>query len=155
MSDGHKLQLHSYLTEVTGKCELRGMEQLYQRNRDTVAPPTSTEFARRTGIEASLLQEKASRRYNKSEPRPLNCRKRALPNGVPTLCNCEWCSVQPQFVGKKYKPVALKVKPILCDLPDKFRIQREIKGDPLKDMPPIPIRPVSNLLVDISEKEWK
>ncbi|SJL14310.1 uncharacterized protein ARMOST_17766 [Armillaria ostoyae] len=36
---------------------------------------------------------------------------------------------------KKYKPVALKVKPLLGDLPDKFRIVRDIKGDLLVDMP--------------------
>lgn len=36
---------------------------------------------------------------------------------------------------KKYKPVTLKVKPLLGDLPDKFRIVRDIKGDPLVGMP--------------------
>ncbi len=36
---------------------------------------------------------------------------------------------------KKYKPVALKVKPLLGDLPDRFRIIRDIKGDPLAGMP--------------------
>jgi Integrase zinc binding domain/RNase H-like domain found in reverse transcriptase len=42
---------------------------------------------------------------------------------------------------KKYKPVALKVKPILGELPDKFRIIRNIVGDPLANLPtlnPIP-----------------
>ena len=38
-------------------------------------------------------------------------------------------------MGKKYKPVALKVKPIYSDLLEKFRIKRDIKGDPLADMP--------------------
>ncbi|KAF7320574.1 Retrotrans-gag domain-containing protein [Mycena chlorophos] len=41
----------------------------------------------------------------------------------------------------KYKPVALKVRPVYTDLPEKFRIKREIKGDPLKDMPKLPERP--------------
>ena len=36
---------------------------------------------------------------------------------------------------KKYKPVALKVRPVLTDLPDKFRIIRNITGDPLADIP--------------------
>ena len=36
---------------------------------------------------------------------------------------------------KKYKPVALKVKPIIGELPDKFRIIRDIKGDPLEHLP--------------------
>jgi hypothetical protein len=35
----------------------------------------------------------------------------------------------------KYKPVALKVKPVYTELPDEYRIRREIKGDPLTDMP--------------------
>lgn len=37
--------------------------------------------------------------------------------------------------NKKYKPVALKVKPIIGELPDKFRIVRNIKGDPLAGLP--------------------
>ena len=36
---------------------------------------------------------------------------------------------------KKYKPVALKVRPVLNELPDKFRIIRNIIGDPLRDLP--------------------
>ena len=35
----------------------------------------------------------------------------------------------------KYKPVDKKVKPVIQELPSKFRIVREIKGDPLKEMP--------------------
>jgi hypothetical protein len=34
------------------------------------------------------------------------------------------------FLGKKYKPVADKVKPILGELDAKFRIERNITGDP-------------------------
>jgi hypothetical protein len=39
------------------------------------------------------------------------------------------------FAGKKYKPVALKVRPVYTDLPERFRIKREIKGNPLEGMP--------------------
>ena len=39
------------------------------------------------------------------------------------------------LLGKKYKPVVDKIKPILGELPAKFRIERNITGDPLKDMP--------------------
>jgi hypothetical protein len=47
-----------------------------------------------------------------------------------------------QYLGKKYKPIVLKVKPIYGDLPEKFRIKRDIKGDPLADMPELkPISP--------------
>ena len=36
---------------------------------------------------------------------------------------------------KKYKPVALKVKPVVSELPDKFRIVKNITGDPLEKLP--------------------
>ncbi|KAF9439901.1 hypothetical protein P691DRAFT_644915, partial [Macrolepiota fuliginosa MF-IS2] len=45
------------------------------------------------------------------------------------------------FAGKKYKPVALKVRPVLSELPQKFRIKREITGNPLEGMPELPIHP--------------
>jgi len=45
------------------------------------------------------------------------------------------------YVGKKYKPVGLKVRPVETELPSRFRITRDIKGDPLKDMPNLPTQP--------------
>ena len=42
---------------------------------------------------------------------------------------------------KKYKPVALKTKPVIDQLPPRFRIVREIKGDPLRDLPVLPENP--------------
>ncbi|KAJ8462363.1 hypothetical protein ONZ51_g10947 [Trametes cubensis] len=42
---------------------------------------------------------------------------------------------------KKYKPVSKKVKLVLAPLPDQFRIVRDIKGNPLADMPPLPHHP--------------
>src|ERR1700676_1367732 len=36
---------------------------------------------------------------------------------------------------KKYKPVALKVQPVIMDLPNRFRIVQNIIENPLKDMP--------------------
>ena len=36
---------------------------------------------------------------------------------------------------KKYKPVAKKIRPLVTDLPARFRIQRHIRGDPLSMMP--------------------
>ncbi|KAG6858562.1 hypothetical protein C0995_015666, partial [Termitomyces sp. Mi166 len=38
---------------------------------------------------------------------------------------------------KKYKPVALKVKPVAGTVPEDFHVERDIKGDPLADMPPL------------------
>ena len=45
------------------------------------------------------------------------------------------------FVGKKYKPVALKVRPVETELPSRFRIIRDIKGDPLENIPELPTHP--------------
>ena len=45
------------------------------------------------------------------------------------------------FAGKKYKPVALKVRPVETELPSRFRIVRKIEGDPLENMPELPTRP--------------
>jgi hypothetical protein len=36
---------------------------------------------------------------------------------------------------KKYKPVALKVKPVIRELPDTFRIIWNIIGNPLQNLP--------------------
>jgi hypothetical protein len=35
---------------------------------------------------------------------------------------------------KKYKPVAKKVRPVIGELPEKFRIERKIIGNPLDDL---------------------
>ena len=43
--------------------------------------------------------------------------------------------------GKKYKPVALKTKPVLGELAEKFRIVRTIKGDPLEHLPKLSPNP--------------
>ncbi|KAG6864744.1 hypothetical protein C0993_008570, partial [Termitomyces sp. T159_Od127] len=40
-------------------------------------------------------------------------------------------------VKKKYKPVALKTKPVASSVPEEFRIEHKIFGDPLADMPPL------------------
>jgi hypothetical protein len=44
---------------------------------------------------------------------------------------------------KKYKPVALKVKPVAATVPEKFRIMRKIEGDPLASMPQLSPNPPS------------
>ena len=38
------------------------------------------------------------------------------------------------FVTRKYKPVAKKVRAVLAELPEKYRITRNIVGEPLADM---------------------
>src|SRR5271170_5331815 len=41
----------------------------------------------------------------------------------------------------KYKPVALKTRPVIGELPGGFRIRRTIEGDPLLDMPKLSATP--------------
>lgn len=43
--------------------------------------------------------------------------------------------------GKKYKPVDKKVRPVFVLGPEEFRIVRDIKGDPLAEMPELPVNP--------------
>jgi hypothetical protein len=45
------------------------------------------------------------------------------------------------FTSKKYKLVALKVKPVYTELPDQYRIKRNITVDPLAEMPVLKTRP--------------
>jgi len=42
---------------------------------------------------------------------------------------------------KKYKPVAKKVRPVMTDLPECFRIVRSIVGDPLASLPVLSTNP--------------
>jgi hypothetical protein len=44
------------------------------------------------------------------------------------------------FAGKKYKPVALKVRPVETELPSCFCIICNIRGDPLENIPKLPTR---------------
>src|SRR5271154_1090184 len=41
----------------------------------------------------------------------------------------------------KYKPVAIKTRPVIGELPAEFRIKREIRGDPLEEMPKLSTNP--------------
>ena len=42
---------------------------------------------------------------------------------------------------KKYKPVAKKVKPVVASVPNEFRIERNIIGDPLANIPTLSPNP--------------
>ncbi|KAG6850378.1 hypothetical protein C0991_010451, partial [Blastosporella zonata] len=52
---------------------------------------------------------------------------------------------QPKIKGvqvkKKYKPVALRTKPVAASIPDKFWIKCNIIGDPLRDIPILSVNP--------------
>ncbi|KXN91781.1 hypothetical protein AN958_12252 [Leucoagaricus sp. SymC.cos] len=51
------------------------------------------------------------------------------------------CDLLHQLTGKKYKPVALEVHPVLGELPQEFRIIRNITGDPLARMHELLVHP--------------
>jgi hypothetical protein len=55
----------------------------------------------------------------------------------------ETLDTHPLFIQskKKYKPVALKIRPVITDLPNRFRIIRNIVGDPLDNIPKLNPRP--------------
>ncbi|KAG6874892.1 hypothetical protein C0992_006070 [Termitomyces sp. T32_za158] len=58
-----------------------------------------------------------------------------LSNNLSTYVTApKWKGVQ---VKKKYKPVALKTKPVASSVSEDFRIEQKIIGDPLADMPPL------------------
>jgi hypothetical protein len=45
------------------------------------------------------------------------------------------------YTDLKYKPVAKKVRPVIGELPEKFRIERKIIGNPLNDLPILNLNP--------------
>lgn len=45
------------------------------------------------------------------------------------------------FIGKKYKPVGLKVRPVYTELPEKYRIKHQILGNPLEGKPGLSTNP--------------
>src|ERR1700743_3457785 len=78
------------------------------------------------------------------QDKPCNkCKKNGLKDSQrrPTKLTKVNKPVEQSFARKKYKPVALKTKPVYGDLPEKYRVKREIIGDPLKDIPMLPTNP--------------
>jgi len=63
--------------------------------------------------------------------------------------------IRQSFAGKKYKPVALKTRPVYSELPEKYRIKRQILGDPLKDLPELPVHPTDFVLTGRYTQERK
>ena len=57
---------------------------------------------------------------------------------------CVWSEIGRKQEARsvyKYRPVALKTKPVIGELLGKFRIQREIIGDPLAEIPELLAKP--------------
>ena len=134
LEDESKLMLDAYLTKTRGSCDFVGKAQLYQARVNEIAPPSNAEAKRRMDIEQQLLLEQ-----KESETRGINNQHKeyATPqDGTPReVCECDSCALTAQFATKKYKPVALKVKPVMGTLPEQFWIERKITSNPLADMP--------------------
>jgi Integrase zinc binding domain/RNase H-like domain found in reverse transcriptase len=64
---------------------------------------------------------------NDNAPAPKNTPQFSLDSNLPLAI----------YAKRKYKPVAQKVRPIATSLPDRFRIRRDISGDPLAAIPTI------------------
>jgi len=76
---------------------------------------------------------------------------------TPSLAaDSSFCSPKPLAIlaaKKKYKPVSKKVRPVMTDLPERFRIIRNIVGDPLTGMPvlskiPPPFQPTQRYTLE-------
>ena len=75
--------------------------------------------------------EEASKRERNSEIyRPPRTKLAKLPYSILRV-----------HASRKYKPVALKIRPVKTDLPEEFRVKRHIIGDPLADLPTLPTHP--------------
>ena len=80
-------------------------------------------------------QHPSNNRFESSNHRPPQSNTRHTSSNIPTASTYTTVKRPGVQTKKKYKPVAIKVKPISADLPKKYRIERNIVGDPLKEMP--------------------
>ena len=106
----------AYLTEKGGSCEFTGKKQLYQRMEDKVVPPSESETARREKIETQLLSDKVQSNQECTDSHHCGYLE-PKPGSPQEFCDCDSCMLKEQFATKKYKPVALKVKPVMGTLP--------------------------------------
>jgi len=85
----------------------------------------------------SMYSSKSSRSFLVPTDSSISSRSLSVPADTPY-------TLDPQasiFAKRKYKPVARKIRPVIADLPDKFRITRDIVGDPLANMPQLSPNP--------------
>ena len=81
-------------------------------------------------------------------PRDSRSDPRATPDYVPIVSTLAQVKSK-----KKYKPVVLKTRPVLGAVPEKFRILRNIVGDPLATLRPLstnppPFRPIGRYTIE-------
>jgi hypothetical protein len=124
-SNRGKKRVHSHQAEEICVCSQELDFVFPRKSKSWTKPFQKKEAARERRIEQAILQNKRAKSQKAK-------RAKRKANRVP---------VKDVFAGKKYKPVALKVRPVFTDLPEEYRILREITGDPLADMPELPTNP--------------
>jgi hypothetical protein len=155
-TDGHSSKvLSSYFSRVLGetsKAELDArMKWARTRQQARFEPSASKEKARMTERLNMLKRESASvpslhsggsnhHQKGKTCKRCLAVKRAQKAQEVGLTTQIPKASAF-AATKKKYKPVHLKVNPVLAALPKEFRILREIKGDPLAEMPVLSTNP--------------
>ena len=92
----------------------------------------------------NYLQTVRNQVQEESETKAMFQQENQVPNAMPEGSSQDKkakAKMQGVSTGTKYKKVADKVKPVLGNLDEKFRIIREIKGDPLATLPVLPTHP--------------
>jgi hypothetical protein len=119
-------------------CQLN-LESSEMEEQDLLESYFATEYSHETEDgEESEFGERVKKSYSKSK---VKIEVLVSDDEIRDVFSTEETDIEDVFAGKKYKPVHLKVRPTFTDLPDQFRIIREIKGDPLEGMPILPKDP--------------
>lgn len=131
-----KITLDQYLTQAGGECNFASKASLYQHWEGKRSKTSQRDEEAAIAREMKELSE-----CSDSSP-SLHSQSRKCHKGCdsPEMHQKETYS-QTVLSQKKYKPVARKVKPVLGTLPEDFRVKREIKGDPLANMPKLSPNP--------------
>ena len=142
-----ELQVAAYTTALSGSFSERGMLNAYleqavkespieDNEREKIHAFVNQRFGGKQVFAQEMISPAETARVTLQSTDPVE----HTPSSQPAQ---EISKTENQFLGKKYKPVALKVRPVLQTLPDKFRIKREILGDPLAELPELPTQPGS------------
>uniref|UniRef100_D8QJM9 Integrase zinc-binding domain-containing protein n=2 Tax=Schizophyllum commune (strain H4-8 / FGSC 9210) TaxID=578458 RepID=D8QJM9_SCHCM len=117
-----------YIADKDGKELLETYYQTYGGKSTGVAEQRSQQSREAPPASANLLSDPLRSAYQYDEA--VKRAEAALPEAAAFAA-----------ARKKYKPVALKVKPVQAQLPQQFHIERNIRGDPEERMPKLPVHP--------------
>ena len=108
-------------------------------------PRRNTSFEQEEMRNAFLAQSMTNKKFEDKDRAVLteyleNGTRKKQEEGVRLIRSTNMVEINERSVYK-YKPVDKKVKPVVQELPAEFRIRREIKGDPLAEMPTLSPKP--------------